>query len=123
MSNLSKALTSHFTNKVAPVYSNPATAYLDISTCSKVADLTFGLDHCVEMSAKFSQRYYISHRESLDYPRNYPLEKKLKQAMIESVFGEFRQNINNVRVALMGRDEKKAHEELDKLESSMFDIE
>lgn len=119
MSNLSKALTSSFTNKVAPVYTNPAAAYLEITKSSKVADHTFGLDHCVEMSAKFSQRYYISHRESLDYP----LEKKLKQAIIESVFGEFRQNINNVRVALMERNEQKAHEELDKLESSMFDIE
>jgi hypothetical protein len=121
MSNLSKALTSHFTGSVKPVPKNLAAAYLEVSTNSRVMD--HDLSYAVEMSAKFSQKYYVRHRESLDYPHNYPLEKKLKRAIIESVFGEFRQNINNVRVALMELDEQKAHEELDKLESSMFDIE
>ena len=122
MSNLSKALTSHFTGEVKHVRPNLAATYLDVfTTSSKVMD--YDLSHCVEMSAKFSQRYYVNHRGSPDYQHGYPLEKKLKQAIIESVFGEFRQNINNVRVALMERNEQKAHEELDKLESSMFDIE
>jgi hypothetical protein len=120
MSNLSRALVTNDTGKTVPNQSSLLHDFLSVDTSAR--ESIFDLSREVRMSAVFSQKYLISHLETMHPDATRQIQKRLKRAIIESVFGEFRGNIQKINVALLNHDVRVAMEELDKLETCMFSV-
>lgn len=120
MSNLSRALVTNDTGKRVPNQSSLLHDFLSVDTSAR--ESIFDLSREVRMSAVFSQKYLISHLETLNPDATWKIQKRLKRAIVESVFGEFRGNIQKINVALLNHDVRLAMEELDKLETCMFSV-
>lgn len=120
MSNLSRALVTNDTGKRVPNQSSLLHDFLSVDTSAR--ESIVDLSREVRMSAVFSQKYLISHLETLNPDVTWKIQKRLKRAIVESVFGEFRGNIQKINVALLNHDVRLAMEELDKLETCMFSV-
>lgn len=121
MSNLSRALVTTDTGKRVPNQNDLLYDFLSVDTLSARESIV-DLSREVRMTAVFSQKYLISHLENMHPDATRQIQKRLKRAIIESVFGEFRGNIQKINVALLNHDVRVAMEELDKLETCMFSV-
>ena len=119
MSNLSRALTAHSTGKLLPT-SNSLLDFLRVD--SDVRESNFNLCREVCLSATFGQKFLLGPLETSRPDASRQIERRLKRAIIEGVFGEFRANIQKINVALLNHDVRLALEEVANLQDAMFAV-
>lgn len=121
MSKLAKAIEAktYFNNARASML--PAPRYFEVSKQVNEISCEYSKEIQVRIGVKFESQVWISEVELLK--SNAPIDAALvnvKRAMIEEIFGEFRQLLNDINIATYEGDMHKVRDLVAKLEHQMF---
>jgi hypothetical protein len=121
VSKLAKAIEAkvYFNNARASML--PAPRYFEVSKDVNEISCEYSKDIQVRIGVKFESQVWISEVELLK--SNAPIDAALvnvKRAMLEEIFGEFRQLLNDINIATYEGDMHKVRSLVQKLEHQMF---
>jgi hypothetical protein len=111
MSKLSENIRAVQLNKHVP-FIMPLT-FIDTS----IDSLAFSSCKCYSVTATIGMKSYIDYEENLDMARL----NHVRKAIIQEIFGEFREPLKNLSIALYNRDLSQAHKIIDEIHKQMFE--
>jgi len=120
MSKLSKAINAtYYRDKAVP--SDLHLNCIDIDmTIEPVNTYEMRRYRVYDVRANFAVKKVVDFNGGNDYKIHNDTLKDIKTCIVEEVFGEFRQNIVEMRMALYQKDDSKMKDLLLKLEQQMF---
>jgi uncharacterized protein YlaN (UPF0358 family) len=92
-------------------YSMPLTV-IDTS----IDNLTFSSCKCYNITATIGMKTYIDFEDNLD-----SVITNVRKAVVQEIFGEFREPLKNLSIALYNRDLPQAHKIIDEIHQQMFE--
>lgn len=121
MSKLAKAIEAKVYFNNARASTLPIPKYFEVSKEVNEISCEYSKNIQVRIGIKFENQVWISEVELLK--SNAAIDAALvhtKRAMIEEIFGEFRQLLNDINIATYEGDMHKVRDLIAKLENQMF---
>jgi len=118
MSHLARAITAKRTGEIRAVVETPLSSLMAVyeQWTPESATLRCASRYRIGVTLEFCA--FV-----VDGAPMIPAMNRANRAIIEAVFGEFREHLIAIRVALSDHDLHTAHDRLDDLERKMFSVE
>ena len=110
MSKLSENIRAVQLNEQVP-FMMPLTV-IDTS----IDSLTFPSRKSYSITATIGMKTYIDYASGLDLAK-----QQVRKAIVQEIFGEFREPLKNLSIALYNRDLSQAHKIIDEIHQQMFE--
>ena len=84
---------------------------------TSIDSLTFPSRKCYSVAATIGMKTYIDYEDNLD-----SVITNVRKAVVQEIFGEFRDPLKNLSIALHNRDLSQAHKIIDEIHQQMFSV-